>query len=176
MNKGKLSALGLVLLAAFAGTSMWISGCGGANSPRALADRALGPGNTDEEKKAQEKAVTELGGLPPKDPAVKEQLRRVLKESTNPKVKAQAISALGALNDKASIDMILEAIKSDDRLERAQAYMAAFKLLHYKAAIRPLGTSIEDADPDARQAVYDHYKKTVDVFRDQGKWDTESDK
>src|SRR5436309_5676615 len=112
-----------VALASLLGALLSIPGCGAAgSSPEGLANKALAPANGPEEEKAQERAIIDLASLPPNTPGQKEALRRVLKESDKPKIRVQAIYALGnMLQDKDSVPLLIERVKSDDVNERRSA-------------------------------------------------------
>jgi len=106
-----LSVIGLVLF----GVALWLYLGGKPPSATALGTQALS-GKTPKER---EQAAVELTML--KDPAqAAPELRRVAKDSKDPKVKAIALRGLGAQNDSSSLMLFLDAL-NDPELEVRQA-------------------------------------------------------
>ena len=90
-------------------------------SPEAAADIAIS--GTPEE---QERALLDLTRRG--KPALPS-LRRVAAESKNPGVRANALQALGGLNDIESMPMLLSAMEDDDVMVRGRAGSAATMIL-----------------------------------------------
>jgi len=175
MKNTKVFISSLTGLAVFVGALFLVSGCAGAGSPQRLADKALAPASSPEEEKQQEKAIIDLASLPPNDPGVREALRRVLEKSENPKIRTQAIRGLGFMKDKDSVPLFIKAIQSDDRTERACAYLAASQVLSSKRLVRDAAgddVTIENADADARKRLADLYQKIYDLSKK--KWDEQA--
>jgi HEAT repeat protein len=177
MKNTKLVCSLTVCLAFLAG-ALLIAGCAGAHSPRGLADRALAPANDPEAEREQEKAMVELISLPPDTSGLKEALRRILKESDKPKIRAQAIAALAGMKDRDSIPAIIERVKSEDKQERARAALAAGQMLKSNLSyldsdghtvLRP-----EDADMASRENLAKRFTEIYGLYK--MKWDSEGTK
>jgi HEAT repeats len=117
---GVVILIGLLLLI-FGGNSSDLA------SPESLESIAIS-GTPDE----QEKAVLDLARyVPPNANAekAKEALRRVLRESKVPQVRAAAIQGLGSFKDWESMDLLLQGLEDDDRYVRARSGVAVSEVL-----------------------------------------------
>jgi|SRR5579862_3331603 len=158
MKMNKVFAAGLTCSAVF-GCALVISGCGGGSrSPAGLADTAL---NTSATYQEQEKAIVDLGSMPPNEPGVRENLRKVLDKSDNPAIRALAIQALGNSLDFDSGPLIIKALSSDDKTERARAYRAISKIIGTDLP----GYDANSADPADRKAGIDSITNTYEFFK-----------
>ena len=147
-------------VAVFVCTIALIGGCGGSHTPSGLADAALGPATTPEEEAAVEKAVNELAALPPTEPGVAENLRKVVEKSDKPRIRALAMQALGSMADFDSGPLLIKGLTSDDAKERGQAYFAISKIIGTQFAF-----PINDPDPDNRKTGIEDITKTYDYLK-----------
>jgi hypothetical protein len=167
MNSTRIFAIGFAGLAICASALLLISGCGKSHTPQGLADEALRPTSTPEEEAEQEKAIIELASQPFDKPGVKEALRTVAAKSDKPKIRTQAIFALGNMKDRESAEMFIKYLSSDDKYERGRAYLAVSGLIGLKIPF-----NIDDPDPESRKDAIVEIKKNVDFFKK--KWDTDA--
>lgn len=121
--------LGLILISGF------MTGCQiGEESPEVLVERALHSTNTAE----QEKAALELTD---RGPSCIPQIRRLATESKTSSVRAAAIQALGAYDDKESASALFSAMEDPNPLVRGRAGVAMITILgadYHFAADDPL--------------------------------------
>jgi hypothetical protein len=154
MKSTRATFVSLAVISFFACAFLLIPGCGGSRSPSALADIALAPAATTEEIQAQEKAIVDLGSLPANEPGVRESLRRVLQKSDKVSVRCQAMNALGQMDDFESAPLMIKALSSDDKLERARAYVNISKILRTQYRF-----PYDSADPDDRKQGLEQIEK-----------------
>jgi hypothetical protein len=148
-------------LSVFVGALMLMAGCGGSSSPSALADRALQTGTTTEEVQAQEKAILDLTNKPPDEVGVRESLRRVLDKSDKPRIRGQAIDALGNMYDFESGPLVIKALSSEDKYERGRAFVAISKITGSKFT----GYIVDSPDAEDRKAGIEEYQKMYDFWK-----------
>ena len=132
----------------------------GLRTPQGLADAALRPTSTPEEEAEQEKAIVELATMPSDKPGVKEALRQVAAKSDKPRIRTQAIFALGSMRDKDSAEVFIKCLSSDDKNERGRAYWAVSELIRLKIPF-----DIDNPDPDTRKDSIEMIKKNVEFYK-----------
>jgi hypothetical protein len=154
MKSTRANSISLTGISVFACALLLISGCGGASSPSALADIALRPASTTEEIQAQEKAMNDLGGMPPDAPDVRESLRRVLDKSDKVSVRCQAMNSLGQMRDFESGKLMIKALSSEDKMERARAFVNISNILRTKYNFQ-----FDNPDPDERKPGLEQIEK-----------------
>ena len=149
-NKWPLLAAGALLVVTVVVYGfLYVGGERDPRSPDELAKQALTAGKQDErDQAARDLADQGAAALP--------QLRRVLKESDGPTVRAAMIQALGAAYDFESMPRLLDCLDDPDPAVRQRAGVAVSTILGLDYHFQP------DAAPAERAVTIKHYRSEYD--------------